>query len=295
MSKKLFFLWLILIIVFGVHLDSLSQRVLRMEAELKALRSIPTLLFSVESKTAALQNILSHEAFSKRRSVHVFRSAQNIDELEDALISNAPHQADYNWGAGLKIGAGYDGQGNIYRTLIRFNELKKAIPEGTQIMAATVYLKQHDNGSKDDHALMETFNLLEVEKKWGEGNKTGSHAEPGEVTWNAAAWDILNWRIPGCSARGADADTDTILATTGANINDAGDGWVAFSFTPAGIARLDQRIHNNNESDYGFLIKLADEELKKKNTFVSFHSSNDERPSNRPYIEIIYIDLGNPA
>ncbi len=289
MSKKSFFLWLVVVIVFGVHLDYLNQRIVRMEGESKAMRGISSELFAMEYKMAAFQSILSHEAFSKGRKIHVFKSTQSTKNVDDALISNAPGQADRNWGAGPKIGAGYDGDGNIYRTLIRFNELKKAIPERTQIMAATVYLKQVDNGNKDDRALRETFNLMEVKKNWGEGNKIGLRASQGEVTWNAAAQSILNWRSPGCSARGADVNTDTMLATTGANVNEAGDGWVAFSFTPPGISRLEQLIYQQKESDYGFLIQLPDE-AKKKNTFVSFHSSNDPTVFYRPYIEIIYID-----
>lgn len=294
MSKKSFFLWVIVVIVFGVQLDSLNQRIVRIEGELKAMRGISSELFAVKSKTAALQSILSHEDFAKGKRIHVFKSAQSVDDVDDALISNAPGQADHNWGASPTMGAGYDGHGNIYRTLIKFNELKKAIPENTQIMVATVYLKQVDNGRSDEGALRETFDLWGVEKKWGEGNKKKSRAQQGEVTWKAAMQDILNWRLPGCSDDGNDVKKNILMATTGPNVNNGGNDWVAFSFTPQGIARLEQRLRNKNESDDGFLIQFEDG-VKKKMTFVSFYSSDDQTASYRPYIEIVYMDLSNPA
>lgn len=292
MSKKSFFLWLIAVIVFGVHLDHLNQQIVRIQTELKTLRGIPSTLFAVESKTAALQNLLLDENFSKGRDIHVFKSPQSVDDVDDALISNAPGQANRNWGGGPRIGAGYDGDGNIYRTLIRFNELKKAIPQEAQIMAVTIYMKQIDNDSKDNQALRERFDLWDVEKNWGEGNKPGSRASQGEATWNAAAEGILKWDLPGCSAR-SDVN-DTLMATTGPNVNGGGNDWVAFSFTPQGIARLEQRLRNKNKSDDGFLIQLEDG-FKKKMTFVSFYSSDYQAAPDRPYIELIYMDLSNPA
>ena len=276
MSRKLFFLWLVMVVVFGVHLDSLSQRIVRTEIELKAMRGISSELFAVRSKTTAIQSILSHEDFTKRRRIRVFKSTQDVDGVDDALISNAPGQADYNWGASHRVGAGYDGNDNIYRTLIKFNEFKKAIPEGTEILAATVYLKQVDNGRDDEGALREIFELWEVEKNWGEGSKKKSRAEFGEVTWNAAT----------------DVKKNILMATTGPNVNDGGKDWVAFCFTPPGIVRLEQRLRNKTESDDGFLIQLENG-LKKKNTFVSFYSSDDPSGSYRPYIEIIYMDAGH--
>lgn len=294
MSKKSFFLWFLSIIVLGVHFDYLSQRIVLIEGELKAMRGISSELFAVKSKTAALQSILSNEDFAKGRRIYVFKSNQSGDDVDDALISNAPGQADYNWGANPRIGAGYDGKGNSYRTLIKFNELKKVITEKIQIVSVTIYLRQVDNGSNDDRALRETFELREVEKKWGEGDKIGSRAQQGEVTWKAAMQDVLNWRLPGCSDDGNDVKKNVLMATTGPNVNDGGNGWVAFSFTPAGISRLAQRLRNKNESDYGFLIQLEDG-LNKKNTFVSFYSSDYQAAPDRPYIEVIYIDEGNPS
>lgn len=293
MSKKPFFLWLMAVIVFGVHLDRLNQQIVRIETELKTLRDLPSALFSVESKTIVLQNVLSYESFFRGRKIHIFKSSRADKEVQDALISNA-RGLNRNWGGGSRIGAGYDGDGNLYRTLIRFNELKKAIPKDTQIMAATIYLKQLDNGSEDDQSLRENFYLWEVKKNWGEGNKPGSRASEGEVTWNAAAEGILKWDLPGCSADGSDLRKDNLIAITGPNVNGGANGWVVFPFTPAGITKLERIIRHENESNDGFLIQSVDEEFKKKKTFVSFYSFDDPIASYRPYIEIIYIDQGNP-
>lgn len=289
MSRKLFFLWLAVVVFFGIHLDSLNQRIVRIEEESKAMRDISSDLFAVRSKTVALQNILSDEDFAKGRRIYVFKSTQNGKEVEDTIISSAPGQANRNWGKDPRVGAGYDNVGNVYRTLIRFNGLKKAIPKKAKIIAATVYLKQADNDGKDNQALRESFDLWGVEKKWGEGNKSGSRASQGEATWNAAAEGLLKWDIPGCSAARSDVN-DTLVGGSGPNVNGGGNDWVAFSFIPPGITRLNTMIRNEDEPDYGFLIQLAGEQFKKKKTFVTFYSSDDPTVSDRPYIEVIYID-----
>ena len=292
MSRKSFFLWIIAVIFFGIHLDYLSQRIVRIEGELKSMGGISSELFAVQSKIAMFQGILSQDNSAKAKRIHVFKSTQNADSVDDALISNAPGQADYNWGANPTMGVGYDGNDNSYRTLIKFNELKEVLPENIQIIAATLYLKQLDNDRNDDRALRETFELWEVEKKWGEGNKTGSRAQQGEVTWKAAAQGILNWNLPGCSDDGNDVHKYTLLATTGPNVNDGGNDWVAFSFTPPGMTRLERMLHNKNISNYGFLIQ-SEAGTNKKNTFVSFYSSDYQAAPQRPYIEIIYIERDN--
>ena len=289
MSKKFRILLIMVVVVFGIGLDYLSQRINRLENELKTTRDILMQLFTLESKVKTVQNILYQEGLPIDRKIQIFRSSQNKEAVSDATIANIPKETDFNWGGRDALEVGRDSSGNLYRILIKFNEIKKGIPKDIRprILAATVYLKQQGNSAEENPAFKQVLNLYEIKKNWGEGNKIGAPASPGESSWIAAAQSQVNWEIPGCSGK-EDLDKILLVATTGATVNSAGDGWIGIHFTPEGIFKLQRLIHDPSVVDQGFLLQFQDDDTV-KNNLMSLYSSEFSSVSDRPYIEIIYV------
>ncbi len=289
MPKKFRFLLIIVIIAWGVGLDYLSERIFRLETELRTTRDILSQLFTIESKLKVIQNILSQERFSSEGRIRIFRSSQSKEAISDTTIANIPKETDFNWGGNQVLEVGRHASGPLSCTLIKFNEIKELISKDpkAQILAATVYLKQEGNPAEETPALKQVLNLYKIKKKWGEGNKIGTSAGPGESSWIAAAQSQVSWEVPGCSGK---EDFDKmIVATTGATVNSTADGWIGLVFTPEGISRLQKLLRDPAAVDNGFLLQFQDGETA-KNNFMSFYSSEFVTVSDRPYIEIIYAD-----
>ena len=290
MPKKFIFLSIIVVIVFGVSLDYLSQRIFRLETELKPLRSLPSQNFFLQMRVKTLQSIISHEMFSGQGDIHAFKSSQDKEAIDDTFISEDTKTTNFNWGESGTLKIGRDHLGHLSRALIRFKEIKKALSLdlNRQILSAIVYLKQQPNFSQGLPALKQVLNLYEVKKNWGEGNKMGVPAAAGESTWNAAQKASLNWESPGCSGKD-DFDEVTLVATSGPTVNSFADGWVGFVFTKEGILELQQQLQSATSGDYSFLIQSQEEDSP--NSAVSFYSSESSTLNDHPYIEILYVDL----
>lgn len=217
--------------------------------------------------------------------VSVFRSKQTSEAIDDARIGGMPYQKDFNWGKYKYIDIGQGKDANIYRTLIKFDQLKPGLLEGGKIIGAVMYLMVCNNARDNDKVLHDVADVYAVKKEWNEGNKESNKAGNGEVSWTMASEGNVSWSAPGAGDPDGDIFADPI-ASSGPHINDHTDAWVPFYFNQNGIKHLQECVDNANNLCHGFLIMSRSE--GKSSTHTTFWSSEYSVKKERPYLKIIY-------
>jgi hypothetical protein len=130
-------------------------------------------------------------------------TADAVTVVLDSVADTSLYQAhpDANLGATTLV-AGINNQNSDSRALIQFD--LSSIPAGSVITSVLVTLTVTRQPDPDQHLGPQNsdFSLYTVLRPWGEGtgsNVTGSLANTGDATWNAAQYGVPNgaWTAPG--------------------------------------------------------------------------------------------------
>jgi hypothetical protein len=183
-------------------------------------------------------------------------------------------------GAGPGIFAGANGTSSPRRGLIAFD--LSAIPAGSTITGVqlTLTVGQIAGSGGSGGSNTETIGLFALTRNWGEGTTgntatqigatgQGFAANPGDATWNAAAFQQTSWTTPGGDF--------ALTASASLTLNGAGPG-LSFTWlsTPQLVADA-QGWLNNPATDFGWELKNADE--TDPTTFDAFYSREGTRVS----------------
>lgn len=244
-------------------------------------------IVKLEEKTESIPLIESRLSNLEKNGIFVFRTEQSSKAVDDVCMGSASSDIHTNWGARKNFGVGVDTDHDTYRSLIRFNEINAETLKGVEILEATMYLKRFYNDAKGSEAAKEIFDVFMVRREWQEGDNVEGSAGKGELSWLMISEGITSWAEPGCGDKERDYDP-TVLASSDPHFGKDPDAWVPFRFNEEGIKRLQGWVNGSPDFPYyGFLIKARGEDQDK--TYIVFRSSEYEKPTERPYLQIFYI------
>ena len=282
--RKIFLL--VFIIIAGVLFDRQSDRINRLERELSRLRGIPLRLYQVENRTAFLYGkVVDYIDSSGHFRIVSWRSSSSPGFIKDALLSGRKGEVTLNWGEAPLLGAGVRKPHEIYRSVLEFPEFLQKVPSDAHILAATVYLRQQDNGLWDNGAANQMLSLHALRKPWQEVTGQGRPAHPGEVSWIFSGTGEAKWLRAGAGDPHEDYDAQP-AAITGRTVEKDWNDRVAFLFTEHGMRLLETWLQGPNRETFGFLLKAEREDQAQ--TFVTFLSSDAGDEFGRPLLEVIY-------
>ena len=189
----------------------------------------------------------------------------------DAFMNHAGAWNDScNCGANTWLCVGKRIGPELRRTLIKFD--LDTIPACATVTFADLDLYCW---VEEDTSITSTIRCYRVRRDWGEGNKTGQPATPGESAWLFYAMPNL-WAAPGC-----DDTTSDRSGTPEATDYVHGLGWYTW---PIGSAV--QNWVDGSWSNYG-LVFICDDEVSP--TMKRFYSREDTaNPTLRPRLTVGY-------
>jgi len=262
---------------FGWRLEQLESRVIIAHSAY----AYANLLHSQMNFTNPLiDERTSFDAILNNNGIFIFRTEQSPEMIDDARIGGMDSQKHFNWGKLKSIDIGRGNEENIYRSLIKFKQIKSGVLKGAKIIGAIMYLWVYDDAKDNDMAMNEVAEIYALRKEWGEG----------EVSWLMASEEQTPWTEPGANNSQSDI-SPTILASSGPHINGHTDSRIPFYFSEAGIARLQEWIDGTSEPQHGFLISFNKE--PRPGTHITFFSSEYYKVSKRPYLKIYYTKMPN--
>ncbi|MFQ5640078.1 MAG: DNRLRE domain-containing protein, partial [bacterium] len=203
------------------------------------------------------------------------------DVTFDAYIDK--HKADFNTGVTKFIRVGNDGKPNRRpnRSLIKFDFIDGLIMSGvtnaSQIVKAELELYVFSSEDGGEEGL--DVDIFRVMKDWNEGDTDYAAAKTGEVTWNAARHDEVEWARAGAGRVNKDReedpdDTQFIESRGRATFR------VTFNVTTTAKAIFD------DAENYGWLLQAQDEG---KDTYFRIYSSEHRKKRRRPKLTITAI------
>ena len=267
------------------NLDAMTLRIAPLEQQVARVSSVALRLGYLEHRLAMTEEMMMSQILEKT-GLKVYKTRQSSAAVADARIGGHPEHQQANWGGLKVVGVGTGDPDCVFRTLIRFNEIQPDFLNNAKILAATLYLNQTGRLKEGEAALNETLHVFAVKKYWEEGNQVNGVASPGQVSWLATRTGQGTWSISGCGSEIEDYDP-VVLATSGPALWGGAEGWVPLRFTVEGIRRL-QSWFNGEDHHRGFLIKSAREHTPR--TLLEFYSSEYNVESDRPFLEIFYVE-----
>jgi len=227
-----------------------------------------------EGALSAVQNFTTGTLYTAAEKWGECAECNYTGVTEDTYLDEG--KPDYNKGAGndiyaIRAGHRNDAGVRTYRPLVKFDlsGLSTLMTDSNQIISAHLKMKSGFKTGIDFN--VDAFRAL---KDWNEGNKDHAQATTDEVTWNHQYYNHTPWAVAGCN--GADSDRESSPAAT---VQATGTGWYSWDVTQSVKDMFD------SGSYFGWVLKSQTEN---DNNWMSFYSSEDATPSNRPYIEIAY-------
>lgn len=195
-------------------------------------------------------------------------------------------------GAGPGMFAGGNGQFAPHRGLIAF-DIASQIPAGSVITGVqlTLYIgivAGSGGAAGLGDQTPRTMDLFRLTRNWGEGitggNATqiggtgqGFPANPGDATWNAAAYRQTPWTTPG----GDYVNQASATLAVGSEFGSA-QTWTT---TPTLVQDV-QAWLDDPSSNFGWILINQDEDLKQ--THRAFYTSEWTDPAQRPQLQVSY-------
>lgn len=155
--------------------------------------------------------------------------------------------------------------------------MASGVTDPDQIMDAWIDLRVFSSeGAGEEGFLVDIFRL---NKDWGEGSTDYASAAAGEVTWNDAKHQEMNWSAAGAGDVNEDHekepdDTEFIGSPGSVRFN----GRVRFNVTSSVKAMFE------SQENFGWLLQAQDES---KDKYYRIYSSEHRKGSRRPRLTII--------
>jgi hypothetical protein len=242
-----------------------------------------------------------------RADVITLAPVQDATLLGGTDASGSTNNSEANPG----IYVGTDGQGNPKRGLIEFNVAPpvSGIPAGSTITGVDLELYMGNvagggGGSGNGQTASETISLYDETQAWGKVTKNvtntsslsmnghGKPADPGDVTWNYAAYNTTAWN----TLAGGNLTTNSASIagiTVGTNLGHY--DWPSAS-NPAMVADV-QNWLNNPSSNNGWLLVSGDE--TDAGTFRAFYSQEGSVSASNsafaPVLTVTYTPVPEPS
>jgi len=215
----------------------------------------------------------------------VFQNGLAIDgTIYNDCEATTIYQTNPNSNYGLR---GSPGKGTLYwwnSGLVQFKGLDKYL-DGKKIIAGKLTFI-FVGGVEDytDNSHVANINIYRVLKKWNEGEGFDhQEANSGEVTWNSAQHNVLNWEIPGCKGV-SDRVPEPITTCT---LKGDGTG-IAFDGTVLLPPEMIQTWIEFPDSNCGLLYEKID--TYPNDEYFYFEDNDDDWFMNHPRLTIYYVD-----
>lgn len=207
---------------------------------------------------------------------------------DTTLIQTAPNN---NAGAQTYFNSGTTQNNTQNRGLIQFD--LSSLPQNAEITSATLLLNV--TGQPKDGYTASLFQLHRVLVSWGEGNKTGTQASPGqgapatagEATWNDRfALQGLPWSAPGGAA-----GVDYVAASSAEQaVFDVGSSPYAFGSTAMLVSDVQTWVNDPGQNHGWMLISSAEDQ-----TFTARRFGSREDANNAPLLTIDFVVVPEPG
>ncbi|MFZ5800477.1 MAG: DNRLRE domain-containing protein [Candidatus Omnitrophota bacterium] len=192
-------------------------------------------------------------------TTYTFQNGLNgYSGTQDNSIRGVNSKKEYNYGTNQRL---YLRAGTYVSHILLYFDIS-SLPSNMCILSSTLKLYKLETTSDPTSYIYQI-----TAGPWSEGTKGGDPATAGDSDWNHRIHDTASWAAPGMLA-GTDYDaTAADVVPLGAN------GWYEWNVTS-----IVQDWYNNVDPNYGFVIKLVDNNWDEQKFASSEHDTLAWRP-----------------
>ncbi|MBC8180227.1 T9SS type A sorting domain-containing protein [candidate division KSB1 bacterium] len=178
------------------------------------------------------------------------------------------------------------------RTLIKFDFIPGitafGITGASQIVNAWIDLNIYSSEGQGQQGFY--VDIFRLKEEWGEGTKSYAHASTGEVTWNAAKHNLVEWFSPGAGNTTYDRELVMDGSTFINRWGQVPDVWLTEEYDPSGKSCGSFNVTTSvkymleNDENFGWLLQAHEENMDK---YFRIYSSESNYTSLRPKLTVV--------